>query len=64
VHSERSVAAARRAGIEHTLVLERPDDVSAALEPILRSKDVVLLKGSRVAGLDLAAAALTAPAPA
>jgi UDP-N-acetylmuramoyl-tripeptide--D-alanyl-D-alanine ligase len=64
MHSERSVAAARRAGIEHTLVLERPDDVSAALEPILRSKDVVLLKGSRVAGLDLAAAALTAPAPA
>ncbi len=59
-HSERSVAAARQAGIEHTLVLERPDDVSMALEPILRSKDVVLLKGSRVAGLDLAAAALTA----
>jgi UDP-N-acetylmuramoyl-tripeptide--D-alanyl-D-alanine ligase len=61
-HSKHAVAAARRAGIEHTLVLERPGDVSKALEPILRSKDVVLLKGSRVAGLDLAASALSGSA--
>jgi UDP-N-acetylmuramoyl-tripeptide--D-alanyl-D-alanine ligase len=63
-HSERSVAAARRAGVQHTLVLERPADVAIALEPILRSQDVVLLKGSRVAGLDLAATALIATAQA
>jgi len=59
-HPEHAVSAARQAGLKETMVVGRPADVAAALKPFIRSKDVVLLKGSRVAGLDLAATALTA----
>ena len=59
---ESAVAAARRAGLKETMSVERPSEVAPALEPFLRPHDVVLLKGSRVVGLDQAAAALTAAA--
>jgi UDP-N-acetylmuramoyl-tripeptide--D-alanyl-D-alanine ligase len=63
-HPAQAVAAAQQAGLKQTMVVDTPDDVLAALEPLLRAPDVVLLKGSRVAGLDLAAAALIAAVPA
>jgi UDP-N-acetylmuramoyl-tripeptide--D-alanyl-D-alanine ligase len=60
-----TVAAAAQAGLARTRLVDTPEDVAAVLEPFLRTGDVVLLKGSRVAGLDRAATALTqSPAPA
>ncbi|GAB6898743.1 UDP-N-acetylmuramoyl-tripeptide--D-alanyl-D-alanine ligase [Kineosporia succinea] len=60
---ELAAAAAREAGLEHTLVLDKPQEVAAALAPLLEPADVVLLKGSRSAGLEVAAQALAGTTP-
>jgi UDP-N-acetylmuramoyl-tripeptide--D-alanyl-D-alanine ligase len=57
-HPGHAVLAAQEAGLTGTLTVERPDQVAEALEGLLRPGDVVLLKGSRVVGLDTAAKAL------
>ncbi len=62
-HPARAVAAACQVGLREALVLDQPQDVAEALEPVLRPSDVVLVKGSRSAGLDVAAAALTQAVP-
>jgi UDP-N-acetylmuramoyl-tripeptide--D-alanyl-D-alanine ligase len=59
-HPGRAVAAARQAGLAETVIVNRPDEVTTALEPLIRPQDIILLKGSRVVGLDAAATALVA----
>ncbi len=51
-HPRFALAAAQTAGLGQTLAVDRPDQVAGVLEPLLRPDDVVLLKGSRSAGLD------------
>ncbi|HEX9822809.1 MAG TPA: cyanophycin synthetase, partial [Actinomycetota bacterium] len=62
--ARRIAVGAEREGVEpeHVLACETADEAIAALRGVLRPGDLVLVKGSRVAGLERIAAAL-APLP-